>query len=120
MRRKFPYISFILIIAIVFTCKLIFCDKVHKDRPRMKHVVEQQYLLPVSSIDKAITREILVKKVADLADWCGKNEEYASQSILLTLQGSLLMNADTLLVKFTAEYSRLMLEQIGKKDKSKI
>ena len=40
--RKFPYISFILIIAIVLTCKLIFCDKVHKDRPNSEYRVEKK------------------------------------------------------------------------------
>ena len=78
------------------------------------------FYLPAISIDKEITRSTLISKVAELAKWCETNGEYPSQSILLTLQGSLIIKTDTLLVKLTAEYCRLMLQKAEKQNKSKI
>jgi len=51
-------------------------------------------------------RATLIKKVNELSDWCGQNDEQITQAILLTLSGALIENADTLLIQYTSEFSK--------------
>ena len=73
--------------------------------------------LQSTSISTEQTRSILIKKVANLSEWCESNNEFIAQSVLLTLKAALMMNSDTLLVQYTSEFSKQQINFIIKLQK---